>query len=316
MNCCHICDNLLDSKVYNVKEMYFGTREVFRYQQCASCGCLQIVEFPRDMGKYYPSSYYSQIIKKRYSNIKLLSRLREFRLNAALKHNLASFILIKPHLPEWVSWIRINSKSKIFDVGCGAGQSLLKLRKKGFLHIEGLDPFINETVSYPCGVNVFKKELSDIAKEPNWQDSFDLVMMHHSLEHMPDQHMSIASAHKILKQGGRLLIRIPICSSWAWEHYRENWVQLDAPRHLFLHSLKSIVLLANKHGFILEQTHYDSSEFQFTGSERYLRNIPLTENVEAELFSQMDVETYRQKAIQLNKDGIGDQAGFVFAKSQ
>ena len=316
MNHCRVCDKFLDSKIYNVKEMYFGKREVFQYRQCVSCGCLQIVEFPRDLGKYYPSTYYSQIIKKRYSNNKLLSRFREIRLNAALKQNLASIILTKPNLPEWVSWIKVNSKSKIFDVGCGAGQSLLKLRKKGFLHIEGLDPFVNETVSYSCGVNVFKKGLSDIAKEPNRQDSFDLVMMHHSLEHIPDQHLSIASAHKVLKQGGRLLIRIPICSSWAWEHYRENWVQLDAPRHLFLHSIKSIERLANAHGFVLEQTHFDSSEFQFIGSERYLRNIPLTKKGEAELFSKVDIETYRQKAIQLNKDGMGDQAGFVFAKSR
>jgi len=38
--------------------------------------------------------------------------------------------------------------------------------------------------------------------------------------------------------GGWCVIRIPTVSSFAWEHYREQWVQLDAPRHFFLHKVR------------------------------------------------------------------------------
>ena len=108
------------------------------------------------------------------------------------------------------------------------------------------------------------------------------------------------------------MIRVPLCSSWAWEHYRENWVQLDPPRHICLHSLKSMELLGNQSGFTLDSVHFDSTEFQFTGSEKYLKNIPLIEKEDDELFSAQELNEYKRKAEKLNRDGKGDQACFIF----
>ena len=42
-----------------IKEMIFGFRDEFTYFECSKCGCLQIMQIPRNMGKYYPSNYYS-----------------------------------------------------------------------------------------------------------------------------------------------------------------------------------------------------------------------------------------------------------------
>jgi hypothetical protein len=53
------------------------------------------------------------------------------------------------------------------------------------------------------------------------------------------------------------------------------WVQLDAPRHFFLHSANSLGLLAGKVGMAVTETVYDSDELQFVGSEQYLKGIPL-----------------------------------------
>ena len=61
----------------------------------------------------------------------------------------------------------------------------------------------------------------------------------------PDQR-TFSAAHDLLNKDGVLLVRVPLSSSWAWEHYRENWVQLDAPRHLYLHSVKSMEVLARQ----------------------------------------------------------------------
>jgi len=73
-----------------------------------------------------------------------------------------------------------------------------------------------------------------------------------------------------------------------------------------------VQVLALKHGFTLQDVHFDSTQFQFTGSERYLRNIPLAEKEEDEVFGSQELREYRLKADQLNKDGTGDQACFIF----
>jgi 2-polyprenyl-3-methyl-5-hydroxy-6-metoxy-1,4-benzoquinol methylase len=296
--------------------MYFGTKDEFEYQQCGNCFCLQIVDIPNDLGRYYPEQYYSKHIKKQYKQSRIMSALRERQLNATLDNRKFEtamlFFVRRTRLPEWINYLDINSKSRILDVGCGAGKMLLKLEKKGFRNLEGVDPFIDESISYPCGVKIYRAQLWDIAEDSDKFKSFDLVMMHHSLEHITDQHRTFIAAFDLLKARGTLLIRIPLSSSWAWEHYRENWVQLDPPRHLYLHSLKSMELLGNKHGFMLDSVHFDSTEFQFTGSERYLKNIPLIEKKDSELFSDQEISEYKHRAEKLNIDGKGDQACFVF----
>lgn len=313
---CRVCGSIVDTSVYKVKEMYFGTRDEFKYQQCGNCSCLQIVTIPENLGRYYPADYYSKHVKKQYKQNRMLSGLREMKLNATLddKKPAASilFFLRKPRLPAWINYLNINSRSRILDVGCGAGKLLLKLRKKGFRCLKGVDPFIEATISYSNGIKIYKNQIWDIAKDRDKYKSFDLVMMHHSLEHIPDQHRTFSAAFDLLKKQGVLLVRIPLSCSWAWEHYRENWVQLDPPRHLYLHSVKSMEMLANKHGFKLDGVHFDSTEFQFTGSERYLKNIPLVEKEDSELFTEKEIQDYKHKADRLNREGKGDQACFIF----
>jgi len=316
MSQCHICNKPLTEGSFTLKEQYFGSNEEFLYKQCTHCLCIQIINIPYDMGKYYPDHYYSKKVKKHYRNNMLLSKFRSFRLNSALHNTPLRYILTRPKLPRWIAFTDVNSRSKILDVGCGSGQKLLNMRKKGFYHLEGVEPFIERNIHYSNGVVVHKSEITSLAARSDKQGYFDLIMMHHSLEHIPDQHQTLKAAHQLLSSNGKLLIRIPICSSYAWEHYRENWVQLDAPRHLYTHSRKSIELLAANHGFFGYQTYFDSNEFQFTGSERYLKGIPLIDGSDDKYFSAEDILGFKEMAKKLNREETGDQAVFIFAKKQ
>ena len=316
MNPCHICRKPLTEDSFTLKEQYFGTNEEFPYKQCPYCECIQIIDIPSDMGKYYPEHYYSKKVKKHYRNNIFLSKFRSVRLNAALHSSPLSYILTKPKLPRWIAFTDLNSRSRILDVGCGSGQKLLNMRKKGFHHLEGIEPFIQQDIHYTNGVVVHKCELTSLAARSDKQGYFDLIMMHHSLEHTPDQHATLKAAYQLLSSNGKLLIRIPICSSYAWDHYRENWVQLDVPRHLYTHSRKSIELLAANHGFQGYQTYYDSNEFQFTGSERYLKGVSLVDGPDDKYFSPEEIQEFKKKASKLNREGRGDQAVFNFSRNQ
>jgi SAM-dependent methyltransferase len=48
------------------------------------------------------------------------------------------------------------------------------------------------------------------------------------------------AAASLLACKGIIVVRIPAVSSYAWERYGVAWMQLDAPRHFFLHSPKSM----------------------------------------------------------------------------
>jgi hypothetical protein len=113
---------------------------------------------------------------------------------------------------------------------------------------------------------------------------------------------------------------MPVAASYAWRHYGVNWVALDAPRHLFLHTVRSIQLLSKQAGFKVADIEFDSTESQFIGSEFYLRNIPLKDqslylkNPRNSIFSKKQIQEFKNKAIQLNAANDGDQACFYLYK--
>ena len=78
--------------------------------------------------------------------------------------------------------------------------------------------------------------------------------------------------------------------------------------------------LAEKAGLKLEQVIYDSSEFQYWGSEQYLKDIPLfsansyLENPSKSIFRKSDIRAYSKKAKELNKNNQGDSCAFFLKK--
>jgi hypothetical protein len=124
----------------------------------------------------------------------------------------------------------------------------------------------------------------------------------------------------LLCDKGCLLVRIPTVSSYAWEHYGVNWLGLDAPRHLFLFSLKSMQILARQAGFTIKDVLYDSSGAQFWASEQYIKDIPLRDershytDPDKSIFSQEEIRKFDQKAEELNREEKGDQVCIFLEK--
>ena len=56
---CTICGNGANNKVHVAQEMMFGFRDKFEYLECGQCGCVQIINIPTNIAKYYPDNYYS-----------------------------------------------------------------------------------------------------------------------------------------------------------------------------------------------------------------------------------------------------------------
>lgn len=319
---CRICDNKDHNTIYKVKEMMLGLRDTHNYFECANCACLQIVEVPENIQEYYPSEdYYSYDAVKPVGGIKgKLIRNRD-RFAATGKGIIGSLMhQIQPHdkLPS-LQHANINLDSKILDVGCGAGHLLHSMKEAGFKNILGIDPFNTEDIKYDNGLTIVKNSIHELAANAN-DEGWDLVMFNHSYEHVYDQVEVLEKTWDILKPGGICMIRIPTVTSWAWRHYSENWVQLDAPRHFFLHSIQSIHILAEKTGFKLEDVVYDSFAFQSWGSEQYKQDIALHDensyaiNPDKSPFTKEDIQSFTEHSKVLNKSKAGDQAAFYLKK--
>lgn len=327
---CRICRTHDNHELFIAREMMFGTREEFQYFQCTNCDCLQIYESPVDLHRFYPQNYYS--LKSEIEDdtlfftrhlLKLRFRNAIFGKGYKLNKLLAMFVdlptlKVDTVLPVarilQVAGVR-NFNARFLDIGCGSSsQWLTDLRKMGFNNLFGADPFIEKDLNKP-GIQIQKKDISELT------GTYDLITFHHSLEHIPDQESTLNFAKKLLSPSGVLLIRIPTVSSYAWRHYGTDWVELDPPRHLYLHSRKSIQLLADNAGLRLYQTIGDSLDFEFYGSEQYRKDIPLTApesywaNRSSKIFSKAEILKFNQLAEIVNNNNDSGRACFFFRSS-
>lgn len=309
---CRICQNVQGNGIHIAREMMFGLRDEFRYLECAACGCLQLLDIPADWSRYYPSEY---------SSLRPAGGLKTF-----LRHQWAAytygnlnpigwaiaFVLDRQSSVDAVRKARISKNASILDVGCGTGYLLRDLRHLGFQQLSGVDPHIPSDLVYPGDIRVRKCSIANV------DGSFDVIMLHHSFEHMDDPLTVMQHIARLLNPGGIVLLRIPIADSDAWRRYGVNWCNLDAPRHIFLHTRRSIDELTRQAGLRVTRCFCDSTDAGPT-SLQFARNVALTDP------GSLSKSTLRMLWVRrnpwakhatnaLNADGKGDTACFVLTK--
>ena len=319
---CQICENSENNTQYEVREMMLGLRDKHTYFECSDCGCLQLAKIPENIQDYYPNEdYYSYDEVKAVTGIKGALIKRRDRYAATGNCMIGKLMqCLQPHdkLPS-LRHTKVTLDSKILDVGCGAGHLLHSMKEAGFKNLLGIDPFNSEEIRYDNELRIEQKSIHDLPRE-NKEGDWDLIMFNHSYEHVLDQQEVLEKTYQLLKPGGICMIRVPTVTSWAWRSYGVDWVQLDAPRHLFLHSLKSMHVLAEQAGFKLEEVIYDSFAFQSWGSIQYQQDIALHDensyavSPEKSPFSKADIQEYDSLSKELNSSKSGDQAAFYLRK--
>ena len=198
--------------------------------------------------------------------------------------------------------------SKILDVGCGSGGWLLNQAKDGYGNLYGCDPFIEEDIYYGDRIYIKKCDISGM------DGKFDLIRFGDSFEHITNPLETLDCVKKLLKEDGKCEIHIPVFPNTAWVEFGVNWYQLDAPRHIFLPSERSMGYLCEKCGLEIEEVIYNSTPSQFLVSYIYTLGIPfkkIEELINSVMVWNGDVvETFEKVSEESNKRGFGDHAIF------
>ncbi|WP_425437807.1 class I SAM-dependent methyltransferase [Mycobacterium neglectum] len=322
---CRLCGSTGPHQTIAVREMQFGTQELFQYYCCAVCDTLQIVDLleSEELERHYPIDYYSYNVSTRPRIRRWLATQQDrFELQmggrlvgaviAAVPHSIRT--VIGTHdasgdVVRMLGQLSLERDARILDVGCGGGALLDRLARVGFNNLFGADPLLAGDGETPEGVPLMKRYMSDVPGE------FDLIMFNHSLEHVPDPVATIKAAYEKLADGGICLVRLPTTSSEAWEIYGADWISADAPRHTVIPSRSGMALAAETVGLRVEKTFDDSTFLQFIGSEAYRHDIALTDPrflpKVLRMFGWKKIWNWQRRAERLNGQGRGDCAGFV-----
>lgn len=322
---------------FETREMMFGTRERFSYIECAGCGSLRIAEVPHNLGRHYPDKYYafSTVDRLGLENQTFAHRVKRGLRRAHMRHVLgragavgfAARVVRRGKTPfvsggiedvrRWLRPTGYSRSANILDVGCGSGLLLWELHEAGLINLTGIEPYVMSDSLPAVGPQIFKRAIADATEA--WPGRFDLVMLHHVFEHLPDPAVALGQLMTLVRPGGTLLIRLPVAGSFAWRTYGADWVQLDPPRHLFVPSERGLRELGGRIGLELESVEYDSTGFQIWASEHYQQDIPLLDERSLSVAPRtraaaMRLAAYDEEARRLNASGDGDQAAFYFTR--
>ncbi|WP_017733692.1 class I SAM-dependent methyltransferase [Nafulsella turpanensis] len=316
---CRICGNSRNNEWFRTREMMYGLRDEFWYIQCSACKCLQIKEIPADMSRYYPGQYYSHKLYDPYKFKGFGGEIKKLKIKAAVFQNTplqkGIRILFLRDQYKFLQELEVSRESRILDVGSGnGGKFLYPLAEIGFKNVMGCDPYLDKPIKYENGLEIKKTDIFGISGK------WDLITFHHSYEHIGNPVETMEEVAELLAPGATCIVRIPTVSSYAWQHFKTDWFQLDAPRHFFLHSIESMKIIAEKAGLELSRVWYDSTHSQFSESEKYQKDIPLLTpqptGLRQYVKRKIIKKRYKRLAEKLNQQQQGDQAAFFFRKAE
>lgn len=257
---CDLCGQDKFKFLFKGFDKSHGITGEFNIVKCLNCGLVFLNPQPtsQELEKHYPKdSYYSFSLEKSKQNwlLKLL--------------NAPFFILYWTLTKPLGRYKNLKRGLKILDVGCGAGEFLLKLKKKGLLPY-GVE--VNKQAAekgQQAGLNIHAGTL-EAARFPD--KFFDIISLNHVLEHIPSPTKTLQELKRILKDDGMIILAVPNINSLAFKFFKSNWVQLDVPRHLFDFSPKTLKKYASNLDWRIKKIRYNSTDYQFWGSLTYVIN--------------------------------------------
>lgn len=193
------------------------------------------VRIPKESSDAYEENYWHEIVDP---DGKRRNRLEERdRFLSDVKSEIAFINGLKP--------------GRLLDIGCGLGWLLSAVNKEWEKHGIEVSRFAAEYAQQYGEIAI--GTLLESAYE---EDSFDVVIMHHVVEHMDDPVSNLNRIKGILKQNGILIIGTPDFDSGCARRYGNNYRLLYDETHISLFSHDSMHRFLRDHDFSISQVDY------------------------------------------------------------
>ena len=290
--------------------MLFGWQHPFEYGECPQCGSLQIRKIPANLPDYYPANYIS--LRPLPVRSRKLWPGRGALANWLLQSQSAPAAWVVRHARgkypffHWCRMAGCGLESRILDVGCGNGGLLRRMQRHGFRDLAGVDPYAPKEADEP-GFCIRRAELNAV------EGTYDLIMLHHVLEHLADPQRSLEEARARLNRQGRILVRIPVAGSQSHRLYGADWFNLDPPRHLLVPSRHGMETLVQRSGLCVVRLEFDGVASGFLMSEHYRHGTPYADKPRDRFWHRRHCSRLAEQA---NRRGEGDQAIFLLAAAE
>lgn len=224
--------------------------EPWSFKQCVNTDCglvwLDPAPRPEEMWKAY-TTYHTHTRKPG-------KRLAQATLSLA--HRLINLCLqllwLANGLKREADYLRFMTLAqvpagKLLDVGCGGGRFLNRIKKRGW-QVEGSDFDAQATRKVTARYGI-KTHVGDLLQCALPADSFDVITMSQTIEHLYAPEMTLRECLRILKPGGLLVMTTPNCASIGAREFGALWRGWEAPRHLQLFTVASLQRLTRHAGF-------------------------------------------------------------------
>lgn len=218
-------------------ERYRLSKRKFILVQCNNCSLIYLNPRPsqKEIDKFYPEEYYD-----------LRPDFLGERINQFFLRN------------EAVNIMKYKKSGRLLDLGCGAGDFLLEMKKRGF-ETFGLDVSKNACrIARKKSIKVINSELDNRIFPAHY---FDIVTLWHVFEHLHSPVSVLIEIARILKKDGILLIEVPNISNFSFKLFKKYYFHLDIPRHLYHWSPQTLKMILNKNGFKIFQQETFSLSF-------------------------------------------------------
>lgn len=227
MNCC-VCGAGPDNASIHIQA------PGFRLVRCRVCGLIYLPEKPVLAMERYGKEYFTN--RNEY-----LGRQDEFHTA----------------FEELIGKIRgRKSRGHLLDVGTGIGTLMEVASEKGF-RVSGVEysPWASNFARTEKGLDVFTGTLEE-ARFP--EETFDVVVLNHVLEHLEHPGETLREARRILKRDGVLVIGVPNIENIMARLLGAGWYSLKPDEHVWHFSPATLCRLVRETGF--EVIEWESRE--------------------------------------------------------
>jgi SAM-dependent methyltransferase len=231
---CKICQSecrLISKDLFDDRYGYPGKFSIY---ECINCGfALTEPQLKKEQMKELYTNYYP----RKNTTVKEVRDAARYKSGILFK--------IKSWINGWDNTCHyyIKPKSKVLDIGCGNGFSLLEIKSQlgeayGIEEDRNIEPIARE-----LSLNIFFGSLEQ-ASYPNIY--FDYITMSQLLEHIPDPIDFLNLAIKKLSPTGKIIMSFPNKNSIYRKINKSKWINWHIPYHLNFFTNRSIKILAKQ----------------------------------------------------------------------